>query len=463
MTILKLIEELQNKLNTDEKLLKELKRVSRLMKLIESKGYQVYIVGGYVRDRLLGIESTDIDITTNMPISIAQKLFSDLGMNVQLASGDKETKVLIVNGIELAQFRKDVYDENNQFVEAIPGTLKEDAERRDATINSLYEDSEGNVIDVMNGLKDMHNKLIRACGNPVNRMDEDKSRILRYAYLAAKLGFELDDTIIQATKTHKHWIKEIHPNLKGKIILKAIKSGAFYDFIENLEKMDIVFDLFPEFKNLKGLQQNEKYHHLDGWNHVKAVLKHAELIRPKDEKFILSALYHDVGKGLDMYIGSTTQGKHEVNGVEIAKESIINFGFGKEFADYVSFITELHGNLPLEKEVSVKRWAKKAVKYTSSKQELLFYLEHLLDFSLCDAYGFNDETRQEMLPKIEVIRSMIQPIIEKYPFFIKDLPINGKDIMTYSSLKGKEIGEFLKKALELEITDKEKLIKLLKK
>lgn len=463
MTILKLMEELQQQTENNEVLLKEIKRVVRIMKHIESKGYQVYIVGGYVRDKLLGIQSSDIDITTNMPVHIAEKLFTDLGMNVQLASGDKETKVLIVNGVELAQFRKDVYDENNQFIEAVPGTLKEDAERRDATINSLYEDLQGNVIDVMNGLEDMNKKIIRACGNPVNRMDEDKSRILRYAYLAAKLNFKLDEAIIEATKTHKHWIKEIHPNLKGKIILKAIKSGSFYKFIENLEKMDIVFDLFPEFKNLKGLKQNEIYHHLDGWDHTKAVLKHAELIRPKDEKFILAALYHDVGKGLDMYIGSTTQGKHEINGVEIAKQSIINFGLGKEFADYVSFITELHGNLPLEKEISIKRWAKKAVKYTNSKQELLFYLNDLLDFSKCDAYGFNDKTRQEMLPKIDIIYSMTQPIIVKYPFFIKDLPINGKEIMEYSTLKGKEVGDFLKKALELEITDKSKLIQLLQK
>lgn len=463
MTILQLIEQLENETNTNTSLLKELKRVVRIMKIIESKGYEVYIVGGYVRDKLLGVQSSDVDITTNMPIDIAMKLFNSLDMNVQLASGDKETKVLIVNGVELAQFRKDVYDDNNQFVEAIPGTLKEDAERRDATINALYEDLNGNVIDVMNGLDDMNNKIIRACGNPVNRMDEDKSRILRYAYLAAKLDFQLDESIINATKTHKHWIQEIHPNLKGKIILKAIKSGSFYKFIENLEKMDIIFDLFPEFKNLKGLEQNELYHHLDGWNHTKAVVQYAELIRPKDEKFILASFYHDVGKGLDMYIGSNTQGKHEKNGVEIAKKSIINFGFGKDFAHYVSFITELHGNLPLEQEISIKRWAKKAVKYTNSKQELLFYLDDLLEFSKCDAYGFNDKTKQEMLPKIEVIHSMIQPVITKYPFFIKDLPINGQDVMENSSLKGKEVGDFLKKALELEITDKNKLIQLMNK
>ena len=151
MSISNLLERLNLQPENNKAKIKEVKKVLKIMKIILSKGYECYMVGGYTRDRLLGILSTDIDITTNMPADELLTLFNGIGMNAVMASGDKETKVVIISGIEVAQYRKDVYNEKGEFLKAVTGTLEEDAVRRDATINALYEDLNGNIVDKVNG------------------------------------------------------------------------------------------------------------------------------------------------------------------------------------------------------------------------------------------------------------------------------------------------------------------------
>jgi len=177
----------------------------KVLEKINKKGFKAYIVGGTVRDLVLGQEPHDIDIATNMSMSEIKKLFKTYELG---KSTDYGIVVIREKGFsfELAQFRADgsYVDGRRPETVEIKGTFKEDAERRDFTINAMAIDKTGNIIDYFNGRKDIKNKVLRTVGDPKKRFGEDKLRIMRAARFAAKLDMDIDkDTRSTARKLAK--------------------------------------------------------------------------------------------------------------------------------------------------------------------------------------------------------------------------------------------------------------------
>ena len=181
----------------------------KLINKITDNGFKAYIVGGFVRDYLLGLESNDIDVTTNATPKDLMNIFKD-GVEPKIDYG---SLTVIFHGIrfEITTFRKDIgYIDNRRpdRVEYID-SLYDDLIRRDFTVNSLCIDNNGEVVDLLSAKGDLDNKIIRCIGDPVTRFNEDALRILRAIRFATILNFEIDNNTINGIKECKGLLKNI--------------------------------------------------------------------------------------------------------------------------------------------------------------------------------------------------------------------------------------------------------------
>ena len=176
----------------------------KVLKKIESFGFKAYIVGGFVRDYLLKIESNDIDITTSASIDDLKAIFGAI-----ILKGEKYDGVIVKEdeySFEITRFRKDISYTDHRHPQIISAkTLEEDLIRRDFTINAMCLDSNMNLIDLYNGSLDLKNKIIRTIGNACTRFNEDVLRILRAFYFTAKLNFDISkDTLCGINENAKY-------------------------------------------------------------------------------------------------------------------------------------------------------------------------------------------------------------------------------------------------------------------
>ena len=289
-----------------------------ILKKITNRGFQAFIVGGSVRDIILGDSIHDVDIATNMPIDTIAKLWRsyDIGKS-------KDFGIVVVreNGIayEIAQFRTDGTYSDGRRPETVTITtsFEDDASRRDLTINAMGIDVDGNIIDYFDGKKDIKNRVIRTVGNPHDRFGEDYLRMMRVPRFAAKLDFRI------GTKT-KDAIKDLAPNLsklsvervKEEIFKAATQSGdKFAKYIMELDDLGILNVILPEIVKYKEFEHSPKHHpEGDVWQHTLEALK---VNKVKDPIINLAILLHDIGKtvtfgqkedGTPTYFGHAEEG-----------------------------------------------------------------------------------------------------------------------------------------------------------
>ncbi len=175
-----------------------LKTSLKLLKKLESSGFQAYIVGGFVRDYILGMSSLDVDITTNAKPQELLKIFEE-GL---LPNENYGAITVYSHGkrFEITTFRREIKYHNNRIPVEIEyiDDLVEDLKRRDFTINTLCIDSKGSILDLLNGMEDIDNKIIKTVGNAYDKFEQDSLRILRAVRFATSLNFKLCDEVKKA-------------------------------------------------------------------------------------------------------------------------------------------------------------------------------------------------------------------------------------------------------------------------
>lgn len=300
----------------------------QILEKIEKQGYDVYIVGGGVRDIILGDDMHDVDIATNMPIDEIYNTFDkvfDVGKS-------KDFGIVVVKyssyDFEVAQFRTDGKYLDGRRPEDVEITMdfETDAGRRDFTINAMGIDSKGNIIDYFDGKKDIKHKIIRTVGNPYDRFEEDYLRMKRAIRFSSKLDFDLDPETLEAIKSKKEHIKNIAPErVKDELVKMASQTGSkFANAISLLDKTGILEIILPEITKLKEFQEQPEHHpeaYEEGegrvFDHVLAALRKN---KAADPLINLSILLHDVGKGVTH---KTRDGKSTFHGhAEKSKEII---------------------------------------------------------------------------------------------------------------------------------------------
>lgn len=229
----------------------------KVLEEITNKGYKAYIVGGFVRDYLLGIESNDIDITTNATPKELQEIFEDSIIDLS----DYGSVTVMIKNIryEITTFRKEIkYIDNRKPVEIeYIDDLYEDLKRRDFVINTICMDKNGDIMDFLNGQEDLSKRVIETVGKAREKLEEDSLRILRAIRFATNLDFELSEEIKEAIPEVKHLLKNLSYNRKKEELDKIFASANVKKGIElllhfNLDK-ELELKRLSEVKNTDSL------------------------------------------------------------------------------------------------------------------------------------------------------------------------------------------------------------------
>lgn len=224
-----------------------------VLKIIEKKGFKAYIVGGYVRDIYLSINSSDIDIATSATPKDLIKIFKK---NVIIDENYGSTKLTYKNTcFDITTFRRDIkYKDNRKPTEIeYVDTIGEDLNRRDFTINTLYMDKDGNIIDVLNAKKDINNKIIKCVGNADEKLKEDALRILRAIRFATVLNFKIDKDLERAIKKNLSGLKSLSFHRKKEELNYIFRSSNYEYGLELINKYKL--DKHLGLSKIKKLKQ----------------------------------------------------------------------------------------------------------------------------------------------------------------------------------------------------------------
>jgi tRNA nucleotidyltransferase (CCA-adding enzyme) len=226
-----------------------------VLKLIEKKGFKAYIVGGYVRDIYLSLNASDIDIATSATPKDLVKIF---GKNVSIDENYGSTKLNYKNyWFDITTFRRDIkYKDNRKPTEIeYVDTIGEDITRRDFTINTLYMDKDGNIIDIYDAKKDINNKVIKCVGNADEKIKEDALRILRAVRFATVLKFKIDKELEKAIKNNLSNLKDLSFHRKKEELNYIFRSSNYEYGISLIHKYKLDKYLDISISKLKKLKQ----------------------------------------------------------------------------------------------------------------------------------------------------------------------------------------------------------------
>ncbi len=327
---------------------------------MKSSGFRSFLVGGCVRDMLLGRTPKDFDVATDATPDQVLRLYpaaNRVGAHfgvVLVNEGDAQ--------VEVATFRSDhAYSDGRHPGEVVfEKDPREDVLRRDFTINALLMDPDsGEVIDYVNGRADLAAHVIRAIGDPERRFREDHLRMLRAVRFAARLGFRIEpETMAAIQRLHSHITRVSAERIHSEIVRILIEGGARRGF-ELLDESGLLEDILPEVSAMKGVDQPPEYHpEGDVWTHTLMML---DGLRSPTPALALGVLLHDVGKP-----GTFRRAPdrirfdgHVERGVEIAKNILHRLRFSNAESEQVIALVANHMrfmNVPQMKESTLKRF-----------------------------------------------------------------------------------------------------------
>ncbi|MBI2678899.1 MAG: CCA tRNA nucleotidyltransferase [Candidatus Koribacter versatilis] len=283
---------------------------TEVVRTLRAKGHAAWLVGGCVRDLVLGREPADYDVTTSATpeqvMTIFPKTFAvgaQFGvMLVAFDSAPANDQGPTANdgsfNIEVATFRSDVGYSDGRHPDAVvyARSAEEDVQRRDFTINGLLMDPlSGEVVDYVGGRAAIENKVIRTIGDPLLRFTEDKLRMLRAVRFAARFGYRVDDATLAAIRKLAPQVHQVsHERIRDELV-KMLTEGAARRAFELLDETGLLHELLPEVERMKGVEQPPQFHpEGDVWVHTLLVLEKLQAAVPP--ALALGALLHDVGK-----------------------------------------------------------------------------------------------------------------------------------------------------------------------
>ncbi len=407
--------------------------VSKIINILESNGHEAYAVGGCVRDCILGKIPHDWDITTSALPEQVKGLFShtfDTGI-------EHGTVTVLLNsvGYEVTTYRVDGKYEDGRHPKEVTFTasLEEDLKRRDFTINAMaYNESQG-LVDLFGGKEDLEAGIIRAVGNPIERFTEDALRMLRALRFSAQLGFEIEDDTYQAIKTLAPTLAKISAERIQVEMVKLLIS-------DHPERMREVYEsgltaiFFPEFNEMMECEQINKHHMYTVGEHTIASLGFV----PADKVLRLSMLLHDIAKPVCKTTDEKGQNHfkmHPVKGADMARAVLRRLKFDNDTTDRVCNLVKNHDDRPEINERNVRRMIIRV------KQE---NFSDLLAVKRADLLAQSMYHREEKLAYVDGLEKMYNEIIAAGDCLrIKDLHINGKDLISMGVPQGQQIGTIL--------------------
>lgn len=432
---------------------------NEIIHTLQNHGHSAYVVGGCVRDSILGRIPHDWDICTSATPNEMLEIFKD--RKVIKTGLQHGTITVVVNGepYEVTTYRIDGTYSDNRRPDSVTFTdnLVEDLRRRDFTINAMaYNDTEG-LIDPFDGLEDIEWKKIRCVGSAKDRFGEDALRILR----AIRFASQLDFTIMPGTDWEIH---QQYKNLENisieRINSEFCKIASSDSFCAQLLLYKDVFSLFiPELKDMIDFPQNNPYHDYDVFGHTIHAVEHCE---SEDLTVRLSVFFHDFGKPHSYQDGEDGIRHFKGHGkisAEITDNIMKRLRFDNETKNNVVELVYYHDATFEVGKKYVKRWLNKI----GEEQ-----FRRLLEVRKADILGQKPDFEQSRIDKVNNIEQILEEVLQEDECFsLKDLAVNGKDLMDIGYKSGRQLGAALQGLLNCVIgeevnNNKEELLELAK-
>lgn len=418
-----------------------------------------YLCGGAVRDIIMNIEPHDYDFCTNLIPSDIEEIFKKHNYKTIPTGKEYGTITVMINniGYEVTTFRSEseYADGRRPSVINFANTIEEDLSRRDFTINAIAMNTGGDIIDPYNGRKDLENGMIVCVGKAVDRFNEDKLRLLRAFRFASKYDFDIssftkydmykydsigrrigayDISNLSSERIRDEFNKIIVCNNPSKT-LRLMKNMGYLEQI--IDKIDKTYEF----------NQNNKYHSKDVFEHTLDVMDNVE----NDYILRLASLFHDIGKPNSYTVDENNCGhfyEHNKVSETICIEVMMKLRYSKEEVKLVSKLVYNHMRHSDKPNIA---YCKRLINVFDGDME---NLDRLFKLQVADMISCNGN-KFSGLRNIYLVKSMCEKIIsEKLPIGLKDLKINGNDLIELG-YKGKEIGIKLNECLEMIIEDSE--------
>ncbi|HET8925094.1 MAG TPA: CCA tRNA nucleotidyltransferase [Candidatus Acidoferrum sp.] len=360
---------------------------------LRRSGYQALLVGGCVRDLLMGRVPADYDVTTDATPEQVMEFFPE-----SVAVGAQFGVILVPRDglkVEVATFRSDVGHSDGRHPDKVvyAKTAQEDVQRRDFTINGLLmRHDTGEVLDYVDGQADLKAKVIRAIGEPSRRFAEDKLRMMRAVRFAARFGFEIEAETFRAIRRHVKEIHQVSPERLREELTKMLTEGAARRAFEILDETWLIQQVLPEIAAMKGVEQPPQYHpEGDVWIHTRLMLEALPLgVSPT---LAWGVLLHDVGKPPTFKPASDTGDRirfdgHVDVGIRMAEEICRRLRFSNEDTDQILALVENHMKFGAVEEMRPST-LKKFVRLPRFEEHLALHrLDCLSSHRRLEAYDF---------------------------------------------------------------------------
>jgi len=413
--------------------------VKKFINKFRAKKFDIYVVGGAVRNLLLKKSVTNWDFTTSARPEEILKLFPNAYYNNTYGTVSIPVKDLIY---EVTPYRREGeykdFRHPNDVVWA--KTIEEDLRRRDFTINAMAYDAK-TIVDPHNGQVDLNNKSIRAVGNPDKRFCEDALRLIRAVRFASQLGFMIEEKTRAAIQNNAALIANISWERIRDEFLKIIESEYPSEGVVFLKNVGLLSHILPEVDICFMIpQKSPKRHHIyDVGTHLIQSLKSCP---SKDSITRFATLIHDVGKAetfrRDEKTGLITFYNHEVAGTKLAKIIADRFRLSNKQKEKLVRLVQFHQFTV--SEIQTDRAIKRFIRNVGAE-----YLNDIIDLRYGDRIGSGARPTSW---RFDLFRKRLAEV-QKQPFQIKDLKIDGNDVIKMLELKpGPKIGEVLKKIFD---------------
>jgi tRNA nucleotidyltransferase (CCA-adding enzyme) len=452
--------------------------IIRIAKKFQTEGFRIYLVGGSVRDLLSNRQVKDWDLTTDatpeqmlklFPEAFYDNAFGTVGIPLERLTETEHEGV-----VEVTTFRteKGYKDRRHPEIVAWGQTIEEDLSRRDFTINAIaldlshqnsltYQTFLTSLIDPFNGQTDLKKNLIRAVGDPDQRFKEDALRLMRAIRFAAQLGFQIEEKTLNAIIADASLLSEIAKERVHDELMKILASEYPYEGIMLLKNTGLLAYILPELLEGIGVSQSRpgRHHKDDVFTHNVLSLKFCPSTDPVVR---FATLIHDVGKprvATDDEDGYVIFHNHEMVGSKMAYDIADRLRFSKKEKEKIAKLIRWH-MFTVDEHITdsaVRRFIRRIG---------VENVKDMMDLRVGDRLGGGTQTAESW--RLKLFKKRVEEQLAPEPFSIKDLAIDGNDVMKELNIKpSRKIGEILQKLFEevdedLEKNTKEYLLQKIK-
>lgn len=405
---------------------------------LENAGHEAWIVGGFVRDALRGVEPHDADIATSAHWQQTRDACTACGMAVHETGVKHGTVTVVCQGepIEVTTYRTEgAYSDHRHpdsvlFVEHI----EDDLARRDFTINAMAYHPTRGLVDPFDGQNDLANKIIRCVNNPDTRFGEDALRVLRAMRFASQLGFWMDPATEAAVRKHAGSLTAVAGERLAQEMEKLLCGNAVRKTL--LRFADELAYVVPCIKAMKGFDQHNPWHVFDVLEHTAAVVENT----PAYPLVRWAALFHDSGKPDTFFIGDDNVGhmpNHPIESVHHMRSAAHTLHFSRKMQHDLELLIRFHDNHPEPTKKSVRK-----LYALLEHDSRLFHV--MCDLMRGDALGKSKRGLHQAARVNAVEQLFNQMVAEGEALSLTDLPVNGADLVALGIPQGPHIGLILK-------------------